>query len=441
MPTNEDEEKRTPSSTNFREHAENQRRQSPKMYANKGEIFGGEKQNIYQMKEVESIIQPDEKMVHGQGQKTQFNEYPYNHPSEKQSMAKQNAQKSLKSKLQKNQNRKKTNPTIIRRTMNNPKTPGGQNQYFSNNSVRNYSNRTNEIPKAPHNTISQFDQPNTQMIPADHFRQNQINDNQRPNQPQGRVTLPARYNTHIEPNQEQPTYGNMSNNNQAIAELNEFQPGGYGQPQEQSYQRNVQEAPRETGESNAQNPMDIDEDISQISLPNVKSNATLYKDIDPHEKAQLQKGPKLVKKEFVFKYNSDKNGLFYFLGTRGGRREYTNPFESGQIKVFFSSLAQGDYSNFVGRALTNCRTCNEENAFMGVDLGKERYSDQTVDPEALHHPQPRLEPVCAAQLDFRGRPGNCRCRRISRSGTCWTGECTRGTTRKPTRLCRSSEKC
>lgn len=267
--------------------------------------------------------------------------------------------------------------------MNNPKPPVAANQYYSNKPPRNYPTRANETPKNVHNPgkMNQFEQPNTQMGPGENFRSNANTSNPHTGQPQGRVTLPARYETILEPSQDAQVYGGMSKNNQAIAELNQFQPATYGQPQEQSYQRNnqepsyqrnAQEGLEEANEPHATNPMNIEEDISQISLPNVKSNVTLYKDIEPNEKPAMPKGPKLVKKEFVFKYNSDKNGLFYFLGTKGGRREYVNPFELGQIKVFFSSLAQGDYSNFVGRALTNCRTCNEENAFMGVDLGKDR---------------------------------------------------------------------
>jgi len=36
-------------------------------------------------------------------------------------------------------------------------------------------------------------------------------------------------------------------------------------------------------------------------------------------------------------------------------------------------LGKGNYEDFVGRVATNCRTLNEPNAFMGVDLGKGRY--------------------------------------------------------------------
>lgn len=118
-------------------------------------------------------------------------------------------------------------------------------------------------------------------------------------------------------------------------------------------------------------------DISEISLPNVKSQVTLYQEMkqsgeNPEKHRKKSKNKKMTrKKEFVYKYNTDKNGLFYYLGTEEGKNEYQNPFQIGKLKVFVSSLAQGDYSDFVGRKLTNFRTRNEENAFMGVDLGSQ----------------------------------------------------------------------
>ena len=118
-------------------------------------------------------------------------------------------------------------------------------------------------------------------------------------------------------------------------------------------------------------------DMSNISLPNVKSQITLYQEMNHSEdpKNPNQKASKKLnrKKEFVYKYNTDKNGIFYYLGTEEGCSEYQNPFQIGKLKVFVSSLAQGDYSDFVGRKLTNFRTRNEENAFMGVDLGSQRF--------------------------------------------------------------------
>lgn len=330
------------------------------------------------MKEVESVIQLDERPEQPKEPQSKFNEYKYEASPIK------NHQKPVQSTLQQNR-RKLNNPTIIRRTVNN-QNPMPENNYYSNEPRNNFQGLPNEINQEKQ-TYQPQSQNNIQERVSQH--ENFSNRNVRTTT-QGRVTLPSRYetqpnqfqnqrNNEFQQNNEQYNRNNQdqqfyqkpknnqnqqfyqkSNNNQDIANLDEFQPEVFNPP-------NYQENPKQTEH---QEPIEMNQDISNISLPNVKSNITVYKKAEENEKQK--KTAKLVKKEFVFKYNSDKNGFFYFLGTCGGRRDYINPFELGQIKVFFSSLAQGDYSNFVGRALTNCRTCNEENAFMGVDLGKDR---------------------------------------------------------------------
>lgn len=79
--------------------------------------------------------------------------------------------------------------------------------------------------------------------------------------------------------------------------------------------------------------------------------------------------------EIEFKYNHDfdENGALYWLGTYGKTANYSNPYTLGQVKVFFSSMGRGSYEDFVGRALVNCRTLNEPNAFMGIDFGPGKF--------------------------------------------------------------------
>ena len=317
---------------------------------------------LYEMKEVESVIQLDEQVQ--PEPKSHFNEYKYNNEPTPPPTTKP----SLKSKLQKHQ-RKKPNPAPIRRNVNN-NMQIKPNQYYSGQPQNNYQHIPNQSSQGPTQYMNNQDRGNPRLATHPDAQPNMdYSRNQHHNVvSQGRVTLPSKYETQNNQNQDN-LYNNM-NNNQAIADLDEFQPTLYSQP-DQPYKPQKPKQ-QDTYQPQEPNPINIEGDISQISLPNVKSNATLYQNINQQEKPISQKNSKLVKKEFVFKYNSDKNGLFYFLGTRGGRREYVNPFELGEIKVFLSSLSQGDYSNFVGRALTNCRTCNEENAFMGVDLGKDR---------------------------------------------------------------------
>ena len=63
--------------------------------------------------------------------------------------------------------------------------------------------------------------------------------------------------------------------------------------------------------------------------------------------------------EFLYNYNFDENGVFYWLGSKGRTKPYKNPYTIGEVKVFFSSISEAsrlDY--FVGRKLENCRTSN-----------------------------------------------------------------------------------
>lgn len=76
--------------------------------------------------------------------------------------------------------------------------------------------------------------------------------------------------------------------------------------------------------------------------------------------------------ELRYKYDYDTCGLFYYLGTLGNRTAYKNPHEIGQVIACASSIGKGKLSDIVGRDLINFRTLNEENAFVGVDLGDGR---------------------------------------------------------------------
>ena len=77
--------------------------------------------------------------------------------------------------------------------------------------------------------------------------------------------------------------------------------------------------------------------------------------------------------KFKYKYDFDKNGALYYIGTYGLSRNYQNPHDLKLIKAFGSSLLSGYYSDFIGRNVVNLYTENEENSFFGVDLGPNRY--------------------------------------------------------------------
>jgi len=76
---------------------------------------------------------------------------------------------------------------------------------------------------------------------------------------------------------------------------------------------------------------------------------------------------------FGYKHDFDENGALFYLGTYGRQNQWQNPHETGQIQVFFSSLGKGTVADFVGRDCVNCRTLNEPDSFMGVDLGVGRF--------------------------------------------------------------------
>lgn len=75
---------------------------------------------------------------------------------------------------------------------------------------------------------------------------------------------------------------------------------------------------------------------------------------------------------FIYEYDFDQNGVFYYMGTKGHNRPFTNPHTAGYMKVFSSSLGKGQLSDLVNRELVNLRTLNEPQSYFGVDLGKDR---------------------------------------------------------------------
>lgn len=84
--------------------------------------------------------------------------------------------------------------------------------------------------------------------------------------------------------------------------------------------------------------------------------------------------PNNKKVEFIYQYDLDENGVFYWLGTKGRTTDYKNPYTIGQVKVFFSSISETSrLDHFVGRKVVNCRTANQEESYMAVDLGKNRF--------------------------------------------------------------------
>lgn len=76
--------------------------------------------------------------------------------------------------------------------------------------------------------------------------------------------------------------------------------------------------------------------------------------------------------EFRYNHDFDENGAIFWLGSNGKTANFKDPYTLGKIKVVFSSIGKGRYEDFVSRALTNCRTMNEPNAFIGIDFGPDK---------------------------------------------------------------------
>jgi hypothetical protein len=77
-------------------------------------------------------------------------------------------------------------------------------------------------------------------------------------------------------------------------------------------------------------------------------------------------------REFVYSYDFDENGAFFHLATRNRIEEWKNPHSTGTVTCFSSSISYGKIEDLAGRTLSNFRTKNEVNAFVGVDLGFNR---------------------------------------------------------------------
>jgi hypothetical protein len=77
--------------------------------------------------------------------------------------------------------------------------------------------------------------------------------------------------------------------------------------------------------------------------------------------------------EFIYDYDFDENGVFYYLGTLGKSTIFRNPHQIGQLKIFSSSIGKGSLGDLVTRESINLRTLNEPMSYFGVDLGEDRY--------------------------------------------------------------------
>jgi len=92
----------------------------------------------------------------------------------------------------------------------------------------------------------------------------------------------------------------------------------------------------------------------------------------PHPPQQFSKTFSKPLQEFIYSFDFDENGVFYFIGSSGRLKPWENPALTGKVLAFASSVSSGKVEDLVGREISGFRTRNEVNSFVGVDLGEGR---------------------------------------------------------------------
>eukprot|EP00928_Gymnodinium_smaydae_P075199 TRINITY_DN58200_c0_g1_i1.p1 TRINITY_DN58200_c0_g1~~TRINITY_DN58200_c0_g1_i1.p1 ORF type:complete len:289 (+),score=36.72 TRINITY_DN58200_c0_g1_i1:58-867(+) len=76
--------------------------------------------------------------------------------------------------------------------------------------------------------------------------------------------------------------------------------------------------------------------------------------------------------DLTYAHDLDTNGVFYFIGTEAGQREWQNPAEAGHVFVERSERGCGRASDAVGRKIEDCHTPNVQGAWWSFDLSPTR---------------------------------------------------------------------
>mmetsp|Transcript_16000 Transcript_16000/g.19576 ORF Transcript_16000/g.19576 Transcript_16000/m.19576 type:complete len:225 (-) Transcript_16000:348-1022(-) len=81
---------------------------------------------------------------------------------------------------------------------------------------------------------------------------------------------------------------------------------------------------------------------------------------------------KALIESFTFTSNGDNGGFVFWLGTSAKRERFTNPHDKGRLRITSSGLAQGTESLLVARKRLPCWTNDAPDAWICLDLGRNR---------------------------------------------------------------------
>lgn len=87
------------------------------------------------------------------------------------------------------------------------------------------------------------------------------------------------------------------------------------------------------------------------------------------------KGPNVrgqLIESFSFTSNGDNGGFVYWLGTSGKRERFANPHEKGRLRITSSGLSTGSEALLVARKRQPCWTHDMPDAWICLDLGRNR---------------------------------------------------------------------
>ncbi|KAL4487551.1 hypothetical protein ABPG72_017340 [Tetrahymena utriculariae] len=131
----------------------------------------------------------------------------------------------------------------------------------------------------------------------------------------------------------------------------------------QFYKQSIYPSSSQVGNQTNQQFQQYQQQNKQFFSQSTQNNTQKY--VHPNQSGSLV---------FSYAYDFDENGLLFFLGSKGNKIEFSNPFYLNEVMPFCSSLKSGRIEDLTARLSNNTiSTENDKNSFFGFDLGEERY--------------------------------------------------------------------